>query len=118
MVWLPNHKTVKDAQIIQQCEQTSHKLITSKSFIKEVHYFRPLLLSAKVRFVSTEINEDNIRMDLIIKGAFFPHGKDIDGKHMLVFKCKMHTKSSVDMNDVKRCVVYWFERVERFGCIG
>lgn len=60
-----------------------------------------------------EINENNIKMDLLIKGAFFPHGKDINGKTLFVFKCKMHSKGAVDMDELKQCVIYWFERMER-----
>lgn len=66
-------------------------------------------------FQVNDINENNIKMDIIIKGALFPYGKDIDGKHMLVFKSKMHAKGAVDSDDLKRCVIYWFERIERLS---
>lgn len=62
---------------------------------------------------ANEINENNVKMELLIKGAFFPHGKDINGKTLFVFKCKMHSKGAVDMDELKRCVIYWFERMER-----
>ncbi|CAG9770597.1 unnamed protein product [Ceutorhynchus assimilis] len=64
-------------------------------------------------FQTNDINENNIKMDIIIKGAFFPHGKDIDGRDILIFKTKMHSKGVVDAEDLKRCVIYWFERLER-----
>ncbi|KAH1002437.1 hypothetical protein HUJ04_008524 [Dendroctonus ponderosae] len=104
--WLQRFLAHNDCNV----SQTLKMMWTSLTWRKE---FKVNGTVSNAWFVSTEINEDNIRMDLIIKGAFFPHGKDIDGKQMLVFKCKMHTKGSVDMDEVKRCVVYWFERVER-----
>ncbi|XP_060534835.1 motile sperm domain-containing protein 2-like isoform X2 [Cylas formicarius] len=61
-----------------------------------------------------EISEKNIKMDIIIKGSFFPHGRDIDGKTIFIFKAKLHQKGTVNMDDLKRCVVYWFERLERY----
>ncbi|XP_074033029.1 motile sperm domain-containing protein 2 [Leptinotarsa decemlineata] len=60
-----------------------------------------------------DINESNVKMDLICSGAFFTHGADIDGCKLLVFKCNKHVKGAVDINLLKRCIIYWFERVER-----
>ncbi|XP_066154921.1 motile sperm domain-containing protein 2-like [Euwallacea fornicatus] len=60
-----------------------------------------------------DIKESNIKMDIIIKGAFFPYGEDIDGKTLLIFKCKLHSKGGVNMDELKRCIIYWFERTER-----
>lgn len=60
----------------------------------------------------TEIN-DKVKMDIIVQGGFFPHGHDKDGSTLFVFKCKKYTKGAHDMIELKRCVVYWFERLER-----
>nr|CAI5867080.1 unnamed protein product [Callosobruchus analis] len=60
-----------------------------------------------------DINESNVRMDILCLGGFFPHGADIDGCMLLVFKCKKHTKGAIKMADLQRCIIYWFERVER-----
>lgn len=35
------------------------------------------------------------------------------GKVLLIFKAKTHTKGVHDMEDIKKFVVYWFERAER-----
>lgn len=43
----------------------------------------------------------------------FPHNKDKDGRTLLIFKCKNYLKGQNDMEEVKRCIVYWFERLER-----
>ncbi|KAJ8924694.1 hypothetical protein NQ315_000845 [Exocentrus adspersus] len=59
-----------------------------------------------------DINENTVKMDILCSGAFFPHGTDIDGCTLLIFKCKRSTKG-VDANEIRRCVIYWFERLER-----
>nr|CAH7753987.1 unnamed protein product [Callosobruchus chinensis] len=60
-----------------------------------------------------DINESNVRMDILCSGGFFPHGADIDGCMLLVFKCKKHTKGVTKMEELQKCIIYWFERVER-----
>lgn len=66
-------------------------------------------------FGANEITEHNVKMDLLVKGGLFAHGKDIDGCSLLIFKCNLHTKGAVDMNEMKKLVIYWFERLEREG---
>ena len=34
-------------------------------------------------------------------------------KQCQLLKCKLHTKGSKDFNELKRAIVYWFERLER-----
>ncbi|GLV42809.1 uncharacterized protein CBL_03549 [Carabus blaptoides fortunei] len=65
------------------------------------------------QFGTNDISESNIRMDYLIDGSFFSHGKDIDGSTLLIFKCKLHVKGQKDFDELKRCVVYWFERLDR-----
>ncbi|XP_029051687.2 motile sperm domain-containing protein 2-like isoform X1 [Osmia bicornis bicornis] len=65
------------------------------------------------KFGTNEITEANVRKDYIESGLCFNYGKDKDGKTMLVIKCKLHTKGSKDFNELKRAIVYWFERLER-----
>lgn len=60
-----------------------------------------------------EINEGNLVEEYLKEGALFPHGLDKDGKPMLLFKCKMHTKGSRNFEDLKRILIYWFERLDR-----
>lgn len=61
----------------------------------------------------SDINESTVKMDILCSGAFFPHGTDINGCVLLIFKCKRNIKSGVDQNELRRCVIYWFERLER-----
>jgi hypothetical protein len=65
-----------------------------------------------IYFIS-EINETNVRLDYLQDGSFFARNKDKDGKVLLIFKSKKHVKGQRDMEELKRCVVYWFERLER-----
>jgi hypothetical protein len=61
----------------------------------------------------SEICDNNVRLDYLQSGSFFAHNKDKDGKMLLIFKSKKHVKGQRDMEELKRCVVYWFERLER-----
>lgn len=37
----------------------------------------------------------------------------MDGKPLLIFKCKLYTKGSRDYGHMKRSLVYWIERIIR-----
>ncbi|XP_076271654.1 motile sperm domain-containing protein 2-like isoform X1 [Rhynchophorus ferrugineus] len=63
-------------------------------------------------FKVNDINENNIKMDLIIKGCFFTYGKDIMGSTLLVFRGKLY-KGSINQDELRKCVIYWMERAER-----
>lgn len=52
-------------------------------------------------------------MEYLTDGALFPYGCDKDDKVMLVFKCKMHLKGQKNFDELKKCLIYWFERLER-----
>jgi len=66
-----------------------------------------------LKYSISEINESNVRLDYLQDGGIFAHNKDKDGKILLIFKSKKHVKGQKDMEELKRCVVYWFERLER-----
>lgn len=61
------------------------------------------------------MNEDNVRRDYLEDGVCFSHGKDKDGKILFIIKSKLHVKGERDFEEVKRCIVYWFERLERYN---
>ena len=61
----------------------------------------------------SEIYEGNVKLDYLQDGSLFAHNKDKDGKILLIFKSKKHVKGQREMEELKRCVVYWFERLER-----
>lgn len=49
-------------------------------------------------------------MDYLINSNLYLHGRDLDGKLILMFKGKLHVRGRRNMNDLKRCLVYWIER--------
>ena len=48
------------------------------------------------------------------RGTLFYHGRDKDGKRMLIFRVRTHTKSKDQMEDMKKFVLYQLERLERY----
>lgn len=62
---------------------------------------------------ANDINESNIRIDYVKEGLFFTHGRDVDGSLLFIFKAKMHIKGQKDYEDIKRILIYWFDRAER-----
>lgn len=62
---------------------------------------------------ANDINESNVRIDYVQEGIFFPRGRDVDGCLVLIFKAKMHVKGQRDNEELKRILIYWFDRVER-----
>mgnify|MGYP003729754047 CR=1 FL=1 len=61
-----------------------------------------------------DISEQNTNIEYLSDGSLFPYGCDKDEKVMLVFKCKMHVKGQKNFDELKRCLIYWFERLERY----
>lgn len=62
---------------------------------------------------ASDINETNIRMDYVKEGSIFPHGRDIDGCLLLVFRPKLYRKHKKIFEEVKKIMIYWFDRMER-----
>lgn len=61
----------------------------------------------------SDIGESNINMSYMEEGLFFPRCEDKDGCRVFIFKSKKHSKGSRDSEELKRCVLYWLERLER-----
>uniref|UniRef100_A0A146MDY3 Motile sperm domain-containing protein 2 n=1 Tax=Lygus hesperus TaxID=30085 RepID=A0A146MDY3_LYGHE len=62
-----------------------------------------------------ELNENTINREYLASGGIFIHSKDKDGKPLFVLKCAKHIKGQKDFEELKKCVIYWFERAERMG---
>ncbi|KRT86352.1 CRAL-TRIO domain containing protein, partial [Oryctes borbonicus] len=60
-----------------------------------------------------DINETNVRMDYLVDGGVFSRCRDKDGHKLIILNCKKHTKGSKNFDELKRCFIYWFERLER-----
>lgn len=67
------------------------------------------------KFGTNDITLDNVRRDYLEDGVCYSYGHDKDGKKLFIVKSKLHTKGSRDFSELQRCVVYWFERLEREG---
>ncbi|EFN78120.1 motile sperm domain-containing protein 2 [Harpegnathos saltator] len=64
---------------------------------------------------ANDINEDNVKREYLEDGSCFSHGRDKDGKKLFIIKSKLHFKGVKDFSELQRCIVYWFERLEREG---
>lgn len=62
---------------------------------------------------ANEIKESNINMDYIKEGGIFPRGRDMESSLLFIFKCKIHVKGSKNFQELKKCIIYWFNRMER-----
>ncbi|XP_035913828.1 motile sperm domain-containing protein 2-like [Anopheles stephensi] len=60
-----------------------------------------------------EIREDNIRMEYIHDGLMYPRGRDVDGKTVFIFKSKLYVRGTRNLDDLKKCFLYWIERIIR-----
>lgn len=49
-------------------------------------------------------------MDYLTNSNVYLHGRDLDGKLILMFNCRAHTRGCKKYEDLKRCLVYWIER--------
>ncbi|XP_067003343.2 motile sperm domain-containing protein 2 [Anabrus simplex] len=65
------------------------------------------------KFGTNDITENNVKREYLEDGSLFVHNRDKDGRSLLIFNCKKHVKGQKDFEELKRCVVYWFERLER-----
>lgn len=56
---------------------------------------------------------DIVKRDCLERGLVYTHGTDVDGRSLLIFNCKKHVKGQGDTEELKKCVVYWMERLQR-----
>lgn len=62
---------------------------------------------------TNEICEDNIRLDYVQDGIMFARGKDLDGKTVFIYRSRLYTRGSRDLDEMKRMFLYWLERCIR-----
>lgn len=81
------------------------------------HFRHPQLSSVIIEVYNThafvEICEDNVKREYLEDGVVFAYGKDKDGKSMFIIKSKLHVRGVRDFGELQRCIIYWFERMER-----
>ncbi|XP_045783308.1 motile sperm domain-containing protein 2-like [Maniola jurtina] len=62
---------------------------------------------------ANEITHETVNIDYLKEGVFFPHGRDIDSCLLFIMKAKLYVKSQKDIEEVKKVIIYWLERIER-----
>ncbi|CAH2064861.1 unnamed protein product, partial [Iphiclides podalirius] len=54
-----------------------------------------------------------VKLDYLKAGIFFPHGRDVEGSLLFVTKWKLYTRGKTDVEELKKVIVYWLERMEK-----
>ncbi|XP_032528403.2 motile sperm domain-containing protein 2-like [Danaus plexippus] len=62
---------------------------------------------------ANEINENTVNLDYLKEGIFFPQGRDIDSCLLFIMKSKLYHKGQKNVDEVKKIIIYWLERIER-----
>ncbi|VVC87653.1 motile sperm domain-containing protein 2-like [Leptidea sinapis] len=62
---------------------------------------------------ANDINENTIKMEYVNEGIIFAHGRDVDGCLLLIIKSKKHVRGAKDFEEIKKIIIYWFDRIER-----
>ncbi|CAB0000597.1 unnamed protein product [Nesidiocoris tenuis] len=62
-----------------------------------------------------DLSVNNLNFEYLAAGSMFIHNKDKDMKPLFIFKCCKHVKGQKDFEELKKCVIYWFERAERMS---
>ncbi|XP_032291163.1 motile sperm domain-containing protein 2 [Drosophila virilis] len=61
---------------------------------------------------ANDLTEDKLNQEYLTEGSVFVHGQDVDGKPLLIFRVRLHSKSK-NLDELIRIVVYWIERKQR-----
>lgn len=61
---------------------------------------------------ANDLDHTQLNQQYLQEGSCFVHSKDVDGKPLLIFRVKLHSKSK-NLDEIIRIVVYWIERTQR-----
>ncbi|XP_032587803.1 motile sperm domain-containing protein 2-like isoform X2 [Drosophila mojavensis] len=61
---------------------------------------------------ANDLTEDKLNQQYLNEGSVFVHSHDVDGKPLLIFRVKLHSKTK-NVDELIRIVVYWVERKQR-----
>ncbi|SPP77512.1 blast:Motile sperm domain-containing protein 2 [Drosophila guanche] len=61
---------------------------------------------------ANDLDESKLNQEYLKEGSVFVHSNDVDGKPLLVFRVRLHSKSK-SLDELIRIVVYWVERTQR-----
>ncbi|KAJ0184179.1 hypothetical protein K1T71_000602 [Dendrolimus kikuchii] len=102
-----------DLERVKDDKYLKRILLHQENRVKEAADMLWDILTWRKSIGAADINENNIRLDYVREGVFFPRGRDIDGCLLLIFKARMHFKGQREYNELKKIMIYWFDRVER-----
>lgn len=60
-----------------------------------------------------DLSVDNLNMEYMNAGLYFPRNRDIDGKVILIMKSKLHIRGLRNTEQLIRGFIYWIERLNR-----
>lgn len=58
-------------------------------------------------------NEKTVDLDILKAGLMFDRNVDCDGKRLLIFKTKLYTRGSFNVENMKKNLIYYVERLYR-----
>ncbi|XP_039229431.1 motile sperm domain-containing protein 2 isoform X2 [Drosophila yakuba] len=61
---------------------------------------------------ANDLDESQLNQEYLKEGSVFVRNNDVDGKPLLIFRVKLHSKSK-NLDELIRIVVYWVERSQR-----
>ncbi|EDW37730.1 GL21079 [Drosophila persimilis] len=61
---------------------------------------------------ANDLDESKLNQEYLKEGSVFIHSSDVDGKPLLVFRVRLHSKSK-SLDELIRIVIYWVERTQR-----
>ena len=67
----------------------------------------------KKEFGVDKIEEKSLNQSVVNKGSLFTHNRDKDGMKLIVLAMSKHVKGADSIDDVKKLLVYYFERLDR-----
>ncbi|XP_014356499.2 motile sperm domain-containing protein 2 [Papilio machaon] len=57
--------------------------------------------------------KEQVNIDCLKSGIFFPHGRDKDGSLLFITKWKLYNKGQMNTEELKKVIIYWLERMEK-----
>lgn len=60
-----------------------------------------------------ELQASNINRQYLMDGMYCSHGRDLDGKMMVIVPSRKHTRGARDLTELCRVLMYWLERLQR-----
>lgn len=63
---------------------------------------------------SLDLHETTISREYLMDGMYFEHGKDLDGKPLVIVPSRNHIRGARDSDVLCRVLIYWLERILRY----